>query len=98
MKWQRQHGTMKFTAAHMNYILVEMWHFFQQQSASVIIEYCHISPCILKAGISANDQPKDNRPNLRLKRYYGRAKVKCQRQNGTMKFTAAHMNYILSHW
>ena len=37
VKWQRQHGTMKFTASHMNYVLVDMWHSFQQQSASFII-------------------------------------------------------------
>ena len=36
-KWQRNHGTMKFTPAHMNSVLVEMWHLFQQQSALVII-------------------------------------------------------------
>ena len=29
-KWQRQHGTMKFTPAHMNCVLVDMWHSFQQ--------------------------------------------------------------------
>ena len=29
---------MKFTPAHMNSFLVEMWHSFQQQSACVIID------------------------------------------------------------
>ena len=29
---------MKFTPVHMNYVLVEMWHSFQQNSASVIID------------------------------------------------------------
>ena len=38
VKWQRQHGTMKFTPAHMNSVLVEMWHYFQKQSASFIID------------------------------------------------------------
>ena len=38
VKWQIQHGTTKFTPAHMNSILVDMWHSFQQQSASVIID------------------------------------------------------------
>ena len=38
LKYQRQHGTMKFTHARMNSVLVEMWHLFQQQSASVIID------------------------------------------------------------
>ena len=37
VKWQIQHGTMKFAPAHMNSVLVEMWHLFQQQSARVII-------------------------------------------------------------
>ena len=31
VKWQRQHGTTKFTPAHMNSVLVEMWHPFQQK-------------------------------------------------------------------
>ena len=26
VKWQRHHGTIKFTASHMNSILVEMFH------------------------------------------------------------------------
>ena len=29
---------MKFTPSHMNSVLVEMWHSFQQQSACVIID------------------------------------------------------------
>ena len=29
---------MKFTPAHMNSVLVDMWHQFQQQSASAIID------------------------------------------------------------
>ena len=29
---------MNFTPAHMNSVLVEMWHLFQQQSALVIID------------------------------------------------------------
>ena len=29
---------MKFTPAQMNYVLVEIWHSFQQQSACVIID------------------------------------------------------------
>ena len=29
---------MKFTPSHMNSVLVEMWHLFQQQSALVIID------------------------------------------------------------
>ena len=63
--------------------------------ATHILRSHHISPFILKAGDSTNDQPNDNGPNLKLKRYYGIAKVKWQRQHGTMKFTAAHMNSVL---
>ena len=55
----------------------------------------HISPFILKAGDSTNDQSNDNGPNLKLKRYYSISKTKWQRQHGTMKFTPAHMNSIL---
>ena len=63
--------------------------------ATHILQSHHISPFVLKAGNSTNDQPNDNGPNLKLKRYYGIAKVKWQRQHGTMKFTPAHMNSVL---
>ena len=62
--------------------------------ATHILRYYHIFPFILKAGDSTNDQPNDNGPNLKLKRYYGIAKVKYQRQHGTTKFTPAHMNSV----
>ena len=39
MKWQIQHGTMKFTPDNMNSVLVGMWRSFQQQSVCVIIDY-----------------------------------------------------------
>ena len=55
----------------------------------------HIYPFILKVGNYTNDQPNDNGPNLKLKRYYSISKVKWQRQLGTMKFTAAHMHSLL---
>ena len=42
-----------------------------------ILRSHHISPFILKAGDSTNDQPNDNGPNCMLKRYYSIAK-----QNG----------------
>ena len=38
LKWQIQHGTMKFTPDHMNYVLEDIWHLFQQQSDSFIID------------------------------------------------------------
>ena len=38
LKRKRQHGTLKFTPSHMNYVLLEIWYFFQQKSASVIID------------------------------------------------------------
>ena len=60
-----------------------------------ILQSHHIYPFILKAGDSNNDQPNDNRPNLKLKIYYDIAKVKWQRQHGTMKFPAYHMNAVL---
>ena len=63
--------------------------------ATHILRSHHISPFILKAGESTNDQPNDNGPNRMLKRYYSIARVKWQRQNGTMKFTPAHMNSVL---
>ena len=63
--------------------------------ATHLLRSHHISPFILKVGNSTNDQPNDNGPNLKLKRYYGIETVKCQRQHGTMKFTVSHMNYAL---
>ena len=67
--------------------------------ATHLIRYHHISPFILKAGDSTNDQPHDNGPNLMLKRYYSIAKPKWQRQHGTMNFTPAHMNsFIVEMW
>ena len=63
--------------------------------ATHIMRSHHIFPFILKSGESNNDQPNDNGPNLRLKRYYGIAKVKWKRQHGTMKFTPAHIIMFL---
>ena len=63
--------------------------------ATHIMRSHHISPFILKAGDSTNDQPNDNGPNRMLKRYYSIARVKWQREHGTMKVTPAHMNYVL---
>ena len=63
--------------------------------ATHLLRSHHISPFILNAGDPTNDQPNDNGPNLKLKRYYGISKLKCQRQHGTIKFTPAHMNSVL---
>ena len=63
--------------------------------ATHLLRSHHISSFILKAGDSDNDQPNDNGPNLKLKRYYGIAKVKWHRQHGTMKFTPSHIHYVL---
>ena len=41
-----------------------------------ILQSHHISQFILKAGDSTNDQPNDNGPNLKLKRYSGVARIK----------------------
>ena len=40
-----------------------------------ILQSFHISPFILKEGDSTNDQPNDNGPNLKLKRYYSISKT-----------------------
>ena len=37
MNWQRQHGTLNFKNALMNYVLVESWRKFQLSSDPVII-------------------------------------------------------------
>ena len=63
--------------------------------ATHILRSHHISPFTLKTGVSTNDQPNDNGPNLKLKRYYCIAKMKWQRQHGTMNFTPSHMNSVL---
>ena len=39
MNWQRHHGTLKFTNAHMNNVLVETWRAFQISSSPAIINY-----------------------------------------------------------
>ena len=44
--------------------------------ATHILRSHHISPFILKAGDSTNDQPNDNGPNCMLKRYYSISKRK----------------------
>ena len=58
-------------------------HFYDR--AKHLLWYHHISQFILKAGDSTNDQPNDNGPNLKLKRYYIIAKVKWKRQHRTLK-------------
>ena len=60
-----------------------------------LLWYHHIYPFILKAGDPTNDQPNDNGPNLKLKIYYIISKLKCKRQHGTMKFTPAHIKYVV---
>ena len=65
------------------------------KKAKHLLRSHHISPFILKAGDSTNGRPNDNGPNLKLKRYYGIAKLKWQRQHGNMKFTPDHTNSVL---
>ena len=35
MNWIRQHGTLEFTPAHINYVLVETWESFKLSSATI---------------------------------------------------------------
>ena len=35
MYWIRQHGTLEFTPAHMNYVLVETWESLKLSSATI---------------------------------------------------------------
>ena len=67
---------------------------FDDRATHIMLSH-HISPFILNAGDSTNDQPNDNGPNLKLKIYYSGARFKWQRQHGTMQFTPDHMNYVL---
>ena len=60
-----------------------------------ILRSHHIKPLFLKAGESGNDQPNDNETKLKLKGVYGQARINCQRQHGTIKFTNAHINSVL---
>ena len=39
MNWQRQYGTLKFTSAHMNDVMVEKWRYFQLSLAPVVTNY-----------------------------------------------------------
>ena len=50
---------------------------------------------ILKAGGSVHDQPNDNGLNMKLDNFYGNARKKCMRKHVTLKFTPAHINYVL---
>ena len=35
MNWMRHHGTLKFTSAHMNYVLVATWEAFKFSSMTI---------------------------------------------------------------
>ena len=63
--------------------------------ATHLLRSHHISPFILKAGNSTSDQPNDNGPNLKLKRYFSIEKLKFQGHHETNKFTPAHKNSVL---
>ena len=63
--------------------------------ATHLLRSHHISPFILKAVNSTSNQPNDNGPNLKLKRYFSIEKLKFQGHHETNKFTPAHKNSVL---
>ena len=82
-------GTCGASKMNPQVLLFDGHNSHSDDRATHILRSHHISPFILKAGYSTNKQPNDNGTKLKLKRYYGIAKVKCQRQHGIMKFTSA---------
>ena len=55
----------------------------------------HIHYFILKAGDSVHDHPNNNGPNLKLNNLNGDTIMNWTRKHWTLKFTTAHMNYVL---
>ena len=90
--FSRNYGTSKLNP---QVLLFDLLNSHSNERATHLLLSYHISPFILKAGDSNNDQTNDNGTKLKLNRYYGIAKVKWHRQHGTIKFTPAHMNYVL---
>ena len=67
---------------------------FDDRSLSIFRRH-HIHSCILNSGDSVHGHPKNNGPNMKLKNLYGNAKMNWTRDNGTLKFSPPHMNYVL---
>ena len=67
---------------------------FGNRAIHILLSH-HIKPFIIKADESINENPNDNVPNLKLKGIYGKARINCQRQHRTPKFTTEEMNYVL---
>ena len=63
---------------------------FDDRATHIILSQ-HISPFIIKTGDSTNDHPNDNRPNLKMKRYYSIAK------NGMVETAWNHQIYSCPH-
>ena len=76
-------------------LLYDVHDIYFDYRALNILHKNHIQSFILKAGDYVHDQTKDNGPNMKLKNLYGNAKMNWTRDNGTLKFSPPHMNYVL---
>ena len=60
-----------------------------------ILRKHNINPFILKSGDSVHFQPNYNCPNIKLNNLYGNEIMNWMIHHRTLKFTPAHMNYVL---
>ena len=60
-----------------------------------ILRSHHIQSFTLNEGDSMHYQPNNNVTNLKLNNVYGNARIYCNRNHGTLKFTLSHMNAFL---
>ena len=67
---------------------------FDHMSLEILCKH-NIQYFILNTGSYVHDQPNDNSPNMKLNNLYGNPINNWMRHNGTLKFTPAHMNYVL---
>ena len=78
--WMKEMGIFSSTcgASKLNpQVLFFDYHDSQLDDRSThLLRYHYISPFILNAEDSNNDQPNDNGTNLNIKRYHGLAKLK----------------------
>ena len=46
IKWQRQHGTLRFTNSYIHAVLVEIWRYFQLSSSPANINVFKKTNCV----------------------------------------------------
>ena len=73
MNWQKQYGTLKFTNAHINAVLVETWRSFQIYSSLPIVNSFNKNICCPSLHLMKTPTPKPvlQRPKLSNKKVGG---------------------------